>query len=355
MLLCLSSAAKPRYRQDILRALSMPTGARLQFRYALKWVAHGLHDRLRANALKGTDVCIGYLDVSDATTPPKIVPVRSGTIHATDVQGDFCVLELDLQGFAYSSDVEALNRQLRTQSGNLPAWRDGAPLGHYLEEIRPEGLPLKVAADVGEWQQICKALNSFPAYGKEQVFYRLEGIYLSGTNEMAACKDAVFQLRSGDLYDLRLLHFSPGGLSTGEENKDFNWLVVDGDDKATTFVRTKMLAVDSNYDVKTIRFRAATTTVAQDARLAFSRRKPGATKPEESIWDFDLQSRVKPRRWTLWWQGLAVGLPVALQGLVLTYGNPGIASQPHVHYVAAVVVLAGFATGLLASFGLRRA
>ena len=43
MLLCLSSAAMPRYKQDILRALAMPAGARLQFRYNLRWVAQALH------------------------------------------------------------------------------------------------------------------------------------------------------------------------------------------------------------------------------------------------------------------------------------------------------------------------
>jgi len=352
MLLCLSSAAKPRYRQDILRALSMPPGARLQFRYALKWVAHGLRDRARANELKGTEVCIAYLDIATTTEPLTILPVRSAKLFFTEVQGDFCVLEFELQGFAFAQDVDAFNRQLRTQSGNLPAWKDGAPLGNYCEEITAKGLPLKFDADVGEWQQICKAISSFSAYRQEQVFYRLEGVYRTDNSASALCKDAVFELCSGNLYDLRLLHYSPGALTTGEENKDLNWLVVEGDDKATTFVRTKMLAVDSNYDVKTIRVRAATTTLPMDGRLSCSRRKPGAVKPEESIWDFDMQVRIQPRWWTLTWQGLMVGIPVAAQGLVLTFNNPNIVNT---HMVAVLVTVAGLAAGLAASFGLRKA
>jgi hypothetical protein len=39
MFLCLSSGTRARYRQDVLRALAMPLGTELQFRYDLKWIA----------------------------------------------------------------------------------------------------------------------------------------------------------------------------------------------------------------------------------------------------------------------------------------------------------------------------
>jgi len=39
MFVCLSSGSSARYREDILRALAMPVGSRLQFRYDQKWVA----------------------------------------------------------------------------------------------------------------------------------------------------------------------------------------------------------------------------------------------------------------------------------------------------------------------------
>jgi len=86
--------------------------------------------------------------------------------------------------------------------------------------------------------------------------------------------------------------------------------------------------------------------------LSCSRRKPGAVKPEESIWDFDMQVRIQPRWWTLTWQGLMVGIPVAAQGLVLTFNNPNIVNT---HMVAVLVTVAGLAAGLAASFGLRKA
>ena len=38
MHICLSSGARPRYREDIVRALAMPEGTHLAFRYDQKWV-----------------------------------------------------------------------------------------------------------------------------------------------------------------------------------------------------------------------------------------------------------------------------------------------------------------------------
>lgn len=38
MLLCLSSGFTPRYRDDVLRAISMPSGSHLRFRYELSLI-----------------------------------------------------------------------------------------------------------------------------------------------------------------------------------------------------------------------------------------------------------------------------------------------------------------------------
>jgi len=42
MLLCLSSGFTPRYREHVLRAISMPSGSRLRFRYELSLIPESL-------------------------------------------------------------------------------------------------------------------------------------------------------------------------------------------------------------------------------------------------------------------------------------------------------------------------
>ena len=107
----------------------MPVGARLPFRYNLRWMAQALHDRIRSNALKGQEACIAYIDQGQKEKAPDIAPVRAATIVSTEVQGDFCVVEFEMAGFAFARDLEAFNKQLRTLSGNLPNWLTGFSQG----------------------------------------------------------------------------------------------------------------------------------------------------------------------------------------------------------------------------------
>lgn len=297
----------------------------------------------------GADICIAFLDTNDSRVTPEIAPVRAAKVASTEVQGDFCVFEFTLAGFAFAQDLAAFNRQIRTQSGNLPHWSGAAVVGHFCEEVSTNGLPLKLDADVGEWQGICKTLCSYAAYKDERMFYRLEGVYAVSSGKAVRCESATLKLCSGELYDVRLLHYSPTKLKFPPKpnNQDLDWLVADADDKVVTFVGTKALAIDSDYDRKTARFRAVATTVELDARLSFSRRPVGAVKPEEATWDFDLHARIEPDRWKQIRYGLLIGFPVALQGFVLAVSNEKIAHQAA---VAVAVVIAGFAAGLLATF-----
>ncbi|WP_164964335.1 hypothetical protein [Rubrivivax sp. JA1026] len=354
MLFFFSSDSAPRYRQDILRALAMPAGARLQFRYRLRHVALGLHDRIEGNQLVDADVCLSYVDTSDQNSPPAIAPVRAGKVAYTEVQGDFCVFEFALAGFAFAQDIDVFNRQIRTQSGNLPMWKDGKVVGHFCEEIATQGLPLRLDADTGEWQKICETLAKYPAYQAEPMFYRLEGVYESDSNKPVPCAEGTLELQSGKLYDVRLLHYSPKAIvfPARLENKDLNWLTADADEKVLTFVGTRALAIDSGYDRKTVRFRAAVTATPLDARLSLSRRPVGATKPEEDMWDFDLHARIKPAWLRLVGLGLVIGLPVAIQGMILALSNEKVTYR---EYVVIAVAILGLVGGVLTTmFGTKK-
>lgn len=334
----------------------MPAGARLPFRYSLRYVAQGLHDRIKDGTLVGTDACLCFLETSDKNATPEIAPVRAAKVVRTEVQGDFCVLEFALSGFAYAKDVGAFNRQIRTQSGNLPVWdaTKTKVTGHFCEEVRNNGLPLKVDATTEEWQKICQILVKYPAYQGEPMFYRLEGVFAADSHVAVPCTDATLSLRSGQLYDVRLLHYSPEKIqfASRPENKDLNWLTADADEKVLTFVGTRALAVDSDYDRKTMRFRAAVTSTPLDARLSLSRRPAGATKPEEATWDFDLHARIKPAWVRLVGIGLLVGIPIAAQGVLLALSNEKLVNR---EIVAGIAAFLGLATGVLATiFGARK-
>ncbi len=133
MFVCLSSGASPRYRQDILRALAMPKGTRLQFRYDLRWVAPAILDRLSAGSGNGTQCLIAYIDQQDKTKIPELVPCRLAKLSDAQTLGTTVSLGLVLDNLAYAEDLGTFNNEVKTASaGTLPAWQpDGKIRGSY--------------------------------------------------------------------------------------------------------------------------------------------------------------------------------------------------------------------------------
>lgn len=84
MYVCLSSGARPRYRRDIIRALAMPAGTWIQFRYAREWVSPAiladLADSKKRKALPGKGVLISYVDQTDPQRDPELLPCRMASL-----------------------------------------------------------------------------------------------------------------------------------------------------------------------------------------------------------------------------------------------------------------------------------
>ena len=87
--ICFSSGAQPRYRDDIIRAMAMPAGCELTFRYRQKYIAHGVLEHLKSNSIRlGDQVLICYLDQSDRNKPVDYIPVRFAKLLEAPVIGD---------------------------------------------------------------------------------------------------------------------------------------------------------------------------------------------------------------------------------------------------------------------------
>lgn len=351
MLLCLSSGAKPRYRQDILRALALPQGAVLRFRYDAGYVAESLKEPLAQNKLADQAVCLAYLDSSEQGKEPEIVPCRVAKLTSSKPVGEFFILELEVGDFSIAKDIGEFNRQVRTLAGSLPAWRDGKLVGKFCEKLSSPPSSVVSSSGVGEWQGLCRTLADHNDFKAEPFFYRVEGLFPAGSNESLPLKQATWEVEAGRLYDLRVVHYSGRGVDGGVSKDEPSWVTVESDEKAISFVSNRLLAVDSRYDEKSFRLRTATTNLPLDTRLTLNRRTGQSTSSESLIWDFDLQVHIEPRWWTMAWQGLVVGAGLSFQGLVITWNSPNIQNKP---LVSTFVVLAAIFTGLAASFGLRK-
>src|SRR5262245_14722663 len=121
--ICFSSGAQKQYRDDIIRALGMPFGCELIFRYRLKYVAEPVQRYLKNEQDRQKDrVLISYLDQSDRNQPVFFIPVRFATLIETPIIGDFVVLRMRVGNFAHASDLDAFNRDLQSCSAEVPKW-----------------------------------------------------------------------------------------------------------------------------------------------------------------------------------------------------------------------------------------
>ncbi len=123
LFICFSSGAEPRYRDDIVRAMAMPMGCELTFRYRMKYLAHAVQEHLKNGRItEGDRVLISYLDQSDRAKPVFFVPVRFASVIEAPIVGDYVVLRMRVGELAHAADLEAFNSEVQARSAEVPKW-----------------------------------------------------------------------------------------------------------------------------------------------------------------------------------------------------------------------------------------
>lgn len=355
MLICLSSGATPRYRQDILRALSKPAGSTLRFRYGLDLIPENLKQDIDKTHLKGETVCIAYLDRSDPQRPPEAVPVRAATVAWAETFGDFCVFDFYLGDYFVARDIGAFDTDLRGAASSFPKWDTAKPTeltGKFCERLPRELTSLVTSTSVADWQLICKTLSKHADFSSEPFYYRVESLHNVDKNLPIPFTGGAYTFSADTLAELRLLHYAPSLDANKTSISDTSWLIAEASEDALNFVTSPRLAIDSGYDVKAIRMRTAPVTRDVDSMLTMTRKTPApAGTTSDAAWDFDLPLKVTRNVGSMMWRGGLLGVLVACQGLVVIANNPQITEKllPSV-----LALVAGLATGYVAIFNLRK-
>jgi hypothetical protein len=358
MLLCLSSGARQRYLEDIVRATSMPPGSRLRFRYRTRHVSPDLSEQLAENLLGAQDICVSYFDMADPDREPEIVPCRKAQLIASKRVGDILILDMELSEFWVAHNLPKLNEEVRHLSSRIPKWQAGKISGSFCEQLDSIPDSLRLTADIGVWQGLTSDLGARSSFADIQFFYMLQGLYRIGSPTPITQRDGAYVLTAESSYEIRLVQFSPR--PDRDSGPEAGWIVAESEDNNISFITNKKLAVDSPYDEKFVRFRTSTVFQEVDSLISIFRQNsgsvsktvaPSADKGSAPVWEFDLLFTIRPRHLALIAQGALVGVLIALQGLVVIWSNERIAEKI---VPAVLVLLAGVLTGVAASYKLRR-
>jgi len=262
-LLLLSSGLRPRYRHDILRALALPSGAQLQFRYQRKYLRNDLFEKLGRNAVCGHKVLVGYLDASDKRRRPTIVPCRMGHVSETRTEGDFALLRFEVAEFANSSDVdlEKLEQELRRSASSaearLPYWEQDDCKGDFCIELTSPLSAVRKSAGLGEWQAIVNQLRARADFREEPFFFSVRRLHKLGSERGASISEGKYVLEADSSYRLEIAHFSPGSPDSGIDDNVVAIapsIIVTFDGAGLQALDGTEMAIDSPYDLKEVSF-----------------------------------------------------------------------------------------------------
>lgn len=345
MFICLSSGASPRYRQDVLRAMAMPKGSRLQFRYDSRWIAPGIRDRLSTGGAKSTPSLIVYIDQHDSTKVPELIPCRFAMLVDAVSHGTTVSLVLALEEFGYAEDLNAFNNEARSASaGTLPTWQpDGKIRGAYWLEIGQEPRTVVKSLKLAEWEKIVAQIAGHPDFAHESYFYTMEAMIPVGLEIPVSPQGGVYELAPSQEYELRIYHFHPANVPVGPR------LRLDTSSRWLTFTTNPLLILDSRYDLKRVRLKTGRPTARETAVLTILR---DGTIGEANL-EFDLPLQIRGTFWSTLGYGTLLGILLAAPQVVAAFSNPTLPLR-NATVISIVSGILGLGAGIVAAFGLKK-
>jgi hypothetical protein len=351
MFICLSSGARPRYRQDIIRAIAMPEGSKLQFRYRLDLVAQRVKQMIENGTYKNNKALIAYLDQRDGTKPPELVPCRFAKIAHAQMHGSTTSLVFVLEEFAYAENIEAFNNQARLASGNtLPLRRnpeDKYAQGAFWLEVGDEALNNVISTrDLGDWEKIVYQLVQRKDFESENCFYMIEGLYQAEGDVKVNMKRGSYHLKPSKEYEVRIYHFLP---RTAQKTVS---LRLDISRPSITFTTNCIQIIDSEYDMKRIRFKTDQPVLSEKSILSVFR-TDGDTGNQIETLDFDVQLQTAGVWGLKLILGIGIGILLAAPHITAAMGNNQLSNRIKC-VIVLVSVIASILAGIIATFGLKK-
>jgi hypothetical protein len=349
--ICFSSGAQRQYRDDIIRAMGMPTGCELTFRYRYKYLSRAVQDYVSAGKVSGADeVLICYLDQADRSRPIDFIPVRYATLIEAPVIGDFVVLRMRVQHFAVSENLEAFNSEVQSLSAEVPKWpketeeKDASKV--FWLEVNDYPTSVIKSASVSDWQKMVGHLLARTDFATTGPFYQIVRLHDLKTQASVEMKEGEYSLQPGTQYEMLIDHFLPTS-NVGNSELEASVAGI-----ALTFITGAKIQIDSPYSRHWIRFKTGEPIKDERVVITINKKESG----EDSTVQFDLPISISGRLGKTIWVGLAAGLLLAIPQITTAWVNPSYTPRGLAWLIGLSAFIAFFnlAVGVAASLNFRR-
>lgn len=276
MLVLLSSGATRRYRDDIVRALALPAGAELQFRYDRRYIDSELLKEIDTSELRNERAIILYLWSDKDQLQTGYVPCRFVTVIGAESVGSSYIVRLRIESFVADFDDAKLRSDLSSEEDALlPKWRAttgaGATLdGKFFFRIH-SSLSCVPTDSLTAFEATAIALSHYKDFAGAQskVFYSVRRLVIVNQRNVslsecpiASLVAGTYDLSSGQQYEMEIYCFLPPGAETRSAK-----LRIASDVEAVSFPLGHTRDIDSRYDLKRFPLRVEQQTGSVAAGL----------------------------------------------------------------------------------------
>lgn len=264
MLILLSSGARARYRDDIVRCLALPPGGLLQFRYDTEIVEPDVITQAKATRLRGQLAIVAYASTYRVGAAVEIVLCRFVKIVEAVLVGSSLILRFEVQNYIGNHERARIRDVIGQNSqSKLPHWAkdNGADVLRGLFVFSAEGDFTTQAADATEsFESTVDDLCKYQDFSREKgrTFFSVAGVHeiSETTNANVSALNlstlGVYQLGVGKTYEVRVYVYAPDD-GTGAKIPETE-LHISAETDSVEFMTPKIARIDSEYDLKRFRF-----------------------------------------------------------------------------------------------------
>jgi hypothetical protein len=353
LLILLSSGARRRYRDDIVRALAHPSGTELRFRYGEDYVDDSVLVLVKSRKLAPTEALVCYLADRPDGDPALLVPCRFATVTRAQMVGTSVILTLSAGAYVQRLDDASLRARMTDAERVLLPNKGSdakAPPGKFAFRIAAPltSNAVSEAAGAVAFEKTAEALRAagFGAGDAARPFYAVRDLTEVVSNPDAADpvippRQGRYALKSGKRYALEVYSYAPDGDTSPS---DASTLTVEADDSEVKFSSDTSAKLDSRYDLNRFRFstehRLLTLPTGLRVTLGVPTSTEGKTVTEERC-DIVLELRFAGSAWLAAGRVALIAIGTAAPAITGAY-----AAQKGSLGLTAVMLLFALATGI---------
>lgn len=242
----LVSAARPRYRKDVLRSIAAPMGATLRYRYESKWVAPSILDDV--GSVVGACVLVCFIDPR-LGRESLLYPVRAATILAINQIGSTVAIEIETEEFVHGP-IDFCTKRIRdsVKQAVFRKGTDGDSSGFlFLTTVVPfDWSGLEVESRVETWEKMVECVAGSDTFNKELMFWTVLSVSESSSKlDLDVFTKVPRALKGSASHIVRVYHYVPKSIDQGRTAE----LVCDIGGAAEAQSQATV-QVDSRYDLK---------------------------------------------------------------------------------------------------------